>query len=281
MKSFEQLISSKSEYYIYTPSATAKKLFLYPIHIGYFYYEPYYYQKRDHFDSFLLMLITGGSCSVKVGGTFINARKGDLVLLDCYAPHQYRSNIGWQALWIHFDGTMARRFYDHILDLHGNIITPKDYQNMNFQFERLCSVFRNGVPIKESVLSKYITTILSDLLFTDSISYSRTSSEAIDETLSYISEHFKEDISLDSLAEMASLSQFYFTRLFAKETGMTPHQYLIATRISYAKYMLKSTSVSIKEIAFDSGFTSESGFCSTFKKWEHITPSQYRSSGDF
>ena len=81
---------------------------------------------------------------------------------------------------------------------------------------------------------------------------------------------------MEMLSEKACLSPFYFTRVFTKETGMTPYQYLLSTRISAAKFLLKSTSVSIKEIACRCGFTSSSGFCTAFKKWENLTPKEYR-----
>lgn len=58
---------------------------------------------------------------------------------------------------------------------------------------------------------------------------------------------------------------------------MTPHQYILAARINCAKFLLKTTNLSIKEVAFHSGFNDVSGFCTTFKKREHITPGEYRS----
>ena len=80
----------------------------------------------------------------------------------------------------------------------------------------------------------------------------------------------------DRLAKNANMSPFHFSRVFTAQTGFTPHQYLIATRINSAKFLLKLPDVPVKEIAFGSGFNSESSFCSTFRKWENMTPSEYR-----
>ncbi|MDD3363319.1 MAG: AraC family transcriptional regulator [Hespellia sp.] len=278
MISNEHYISPKSDYYVYTASSTAKNLFFYPVHLGNFYYEPGYFQHRDRFDSFLLMLVIRGCCDVTVGGQTITATEGTLVLLDCYAPHEYGSMIGWEAMWIHFDGPMARRYYEHIHSVYGTVIVPESFQNMRYLFDKICKLFRSGSSIREPILSKYISNILTEVLMIEPNASQHTTIDFMDTVITHITEHFKEAISLSDLAEMASLSPFYFTRLFTRETGMSPHQYLIATRMSYAKYMLKSTSLPIKEIAFDSGFSSESGFCSAFKKHEHITPSQYRNS---
>jgi len=59
---------------------------------------------------------------------------------------------------------------------------------------------------------------------------------------------------------------------------MTPHKYLISTRMANAKFLLKISQMSVKEIAIRSGFSDESGFCTAFKKQEGMTPKKYRSS---
>lgn len=280
----ERLVSSSSSYHVYTPSLIAKKLFFYPIVLGYFYYEAGYTLKRNRFDSFLLMFITKGSCEITIGGETTTASKGSIVLIDCYAPHQYGSSTSWEAAWIHFDGPLARSYYEHIHSLYGSIFYSTHNKEIYYAFEKILNIFESGESINESIISKYITNMLLDIIslntYSKSTIYSTStlSSSFIDKTLSYINEHFNEAISLKYLADMVSLSPFYFSHLFTKETGMSPHQYIITARISYSKYLLKSTSIPIKEIAFSCGFKSDSSFCNSFKKCENITPSQYRSS---
>lgn len=279
MHSYETHVSENSDYYIYTASATAKTLFFYPLHIGYFYYEAGYHLKRNSFDSFLIMLIKKGTCSIKIKNIAYIAKEGDIVLIDCYAPHEYGSDTIWEASWIHFDGPLARAYYEHISEASGNIIIPRDRQTVEHTLAKICNTFRPGSAIREASISKYITNILTELLLAGSrANNSGKLSTALESTISYINENFAEPLPLEKLAKKASLSPFYFSRKFAKETGMTPHQYIITTRLNSAKFLLKTTDISVKEIAFNSGFTSESSFCSTFKKWEHITPSEYRAS---
>lgn len=279
MHSYEAHVENRSDYYIYTASTSAKKLFFYPLHTGYFYYEPNYRLKRDSFDSFLILLVTKGSCEIRLNNTTSVVHKGDVVLLDCYSPHEYGSPDAWEASWLHFDGPLAREYYEHIVQASGNVIIPRSIQTVEHSLNKICGTFRSGAPLREASLSKYILHILTELLLAESKMKTASSphAAALENTIAYINEHFPEPLSLKDLAASASLSPFYFTRVFARETGMTPHQYLIATRLNSAKFLLKSTNISIKEIAFNSGFTSESSFCSTFKKWEHITPSEYRN----
>ena len=68
MISYETHILPNSDYYVYTPSTLAKKLFFYPICIGSFRYESGYRLARDSYDSFLMMYILKGTCFVTVDG---------------------------------------------------------------------------------------------------------------------------------------------------------------------------------------------------------------------
>ena len=86
MISYETHILPNSDYYVYTPSTLAKKLFFYPICIGSFRYESGYRLARDSYDSFLMMYILKGTCFVTIGSHTMQAMAGQLIFLDYYAP---------------------------------------------------------------------------------------------------------------------------------------------------------------------------------------------------
>lgn len=279
MRSKELKVSAASDYYLYTPSTLAKEIYFYPICTGYFYYEPDYYIKRNSYDSFLIMHIIKGECSGMANNQPFHATKNQFVLLNCYTPHEYGSTSCWEASWLHFDGPLAKTYYDLITNNYGNVLSSNNAHSIYQSLTTITNYFRESKPIRESLISTHITNILTELLNTPSVSPDvPVNSTIIEDTITYINEHFNEPINLDLLAAKATLSPFYFTRVFTTETGFTPHQYLIATRINAAKFLLKSSETSIKDIAFSCGFNSESGFCSTFKKWEQLTPSQYRDN---
>lgn len=277
MRSLEAKILPGSDYYVYAPSPLAARLYLYPTSVGYFYYDAGYRIRRNRFDSFLIMYIAKGSCQISIPEKSFTAKAGQFVLLDCYQPHSYGSPAPWDALWLHFDGRLARDFYEEIISSHGCVFSPDSPEKPIAQLQKIYHVFRNTSTILEGKLSNYITKLLNNFLFLPSEGRKNNPAGAsMADLISYINEHFQDDLSLDTLASKANMSLFHFTRTFSKETGITPHQYLIKTRLSAAKYLLKSTETSIKDIAFSTGFNSESSFCITFKKWEHVTPSQYR-----
>lgn len=275
MHSQEEKVSPRSDYYVYVPSTLARKLYLYPLHVGYFIYEPGYYIKRDRFDSFLIMYIVHGTVDIVAGDSMCRAREGEFVLLDCYRPHQYGSRDEWEASWLHFDGTLAREYYREITSQYGIVLSPENPKALSHIMNKICNLFRTSSPIIEHEISGHITDLLNSLL-APMARKSSSQPSAIVDSIAYINEHFQEQISLNHLAEMANLSLYHFTRSFAKETGFTPHQYLINARVAAAKFMLKSSEIPVKDIGYSAGFHSESSFCTTFKKWVGVTPTQYR-----
>ena len=178
-------------------------------------------------------------------------------------------------MWLHFNGPLAKTYYDFLSNEYGNVILPSDYFAIYQNLRELLTLFHSSDKLCESDISLKITQTLN-LLISPPVDNLCPNHAPVRDVILYINEHFAKPLTLEMLSEKACLSPFYFTRVFTKETGMTPYQYLLSTRISAAKFLLKSTSVSIKEIACRCGFTSSSGFCTAFKKWENLTPKEYR-----
>lgn len=279
MKSCEKYVSPESDYYIYTPSRSAQEMFLYPLQCGHFIYEPGYLLRRESYDSFLLMYVQKGRLTLELSGQTIQASEDHFILLDCYRPHAYFSETGWQCLWCHFDGPAADKLYAGIVSRLGNVFSVPDPHLAQGRLSAVYRAFASGAPIREPLLHKYLTDILTSFLLqpafgTDSGRYASMSEEII----AYIAEHFTEDISVEVLSARAGLSPCHFIRTFKKETGFTPHEYLAKTRILAAKYLLKNSRLSAKDICFRTGFSCESVFSSAFKRSTGMTPMQYRNS---
>jgi AraC-like DNA-binding protein len=85
------------------------------------------------------------------------------------------------------------------------------------------------------------------------------------------------DLSLSQVAGEVGLSRFHFIRVFRREIGITPYQYLIQQRIRLAVQLLLDTDKPITEIALEVGFEDLSGFISTFRRLVGQPPRQFRS----
>lgn len=279
LKSCEKNVNPESEYFVYSPSRLAEEMFFYPLQCGHFLYEAGYSLQRDSYDSFLLMYIQKGRLALHFQGKTSLLHAGQFLLLDCYKPHAYSSDTGWECLWCHFDGVLARPWYESIISRLGNIPILPDPSFASGKLSGLWDAFASGGPVREPLLSKYLADILTSfLLHTPSERGAIDHSGMAEDIISYVNEHFSEEITLDRLAQRAGLSQYHFIRAFKKETGFTPHEYILHVRISTAKYLLKNTRLSIKNVCFDTGFSSESVFCTAFKKQMGMTPGEYRFS---
>ncbi len=98
----------------------------------------------------------------------------------------------------------------------------------------------------------------------------------LQQAISYINEHLKENLSLKDIANVVGMSPFYFTNLFKQSTGKTAYQYVIYRRIELAKQLLHKQGLSIAEISEQVGFESHSHFTNVFRKHTSKTPKMYR-----
>ena len=92
----------------------------------------------------------------------------------------------------------------------------------------------------------------------------------------YIDSHFSRTITLEKLEKHSHISRFHLSHLFKKELGVAPINYLIDVRLRNACDLLKTTGMTITQIAQSSGFNSASYFTNKFKEVYQMTPTDYR-----
>jgi AraC family transcriptional regulator len=92
----------------------------------------------------------------------------------------------------------------------------------------------------------------------------------------WIDAHSHQTIDLEQAASQADLSSFHFLRLFSKVLGVTPHQYLIRSRLRHAAQLLIDDTRSITDIALDVGFGDLSNFVRTFGRAARVSPRAFR-----
>lgn len=96
------------------------------------------------------------------------------------------------------------------------------------------------------------------------------------EVLKYVNEHFLDKISSKSVSEMFNYNESYFCRKFKGVTGTTIMNYILVSRLDYAKKLLGESMEDISVVAAKSGFSDVAYFYRTFKKQYKFTPSEYR-----
>lgn len=94
--------------------------------------------------------------------------------------------------------------------------------------------------------------------------------------IDYIEEHLREEMDVDMLAKVATLSPFYFHRLFSKNVNKTVMEYIKSRRLTKAAREIKNSEITIKEIACNVGYKNYETFTRDFKREFSITPSDFK-----
>ena len=105
--------------------------------------------------------------------------------------------------------------------------------------------------------------------------------ERINLIFNYVKDHFKEQITLEEISDLANMKVPSFCRYFKKITNKTFTQFVNEYRITHSLKLLAEQPLSITEVCFESGFNNFSYFNKTFKEYIKKSPSQYRKEFNF
>uniref|UniRef100_UPI003FF02AC6 AraC family transcriptional regulator n=1 Tax=Eubacterium sp. TaxID=142586 RepID=UPI003FF02AC6 len=278
MKSTELGVLKKSEVYFSSPSQTAKKLYYYPISAGHFFCIKGYHLIRDNYNSLLITHIIDGTFTYIKDGKHITARAGDTVILDCYKPHEYYTNDSFESIWIHISGANSFELFEEVEKTDGNLIKCRDVNHVKKLLFRIYDSISGVNPPSELNISLDIYKIFAELLNPQSIKSKGESNYegSIQDVKNYIAENLNEKLTVQRLANESHMSTSHFSRVFKQQTGFSPYDYVLITRLNKAKYLLQKTEMSVSSIAYETGFNSESNFICFFTDNEGISPGKFR-----
>lgn len=100
----------------------------------------------------------------------------------------------------------------------------------------------------------------------------------IEKAIKYIRKEIFGNIDIDTLSQMCCMSKDHFIRLFKKEVGVTPINYINHKKIEQAQLMLLTKQSNVKEVAYRLSFSDDAYFSRLFKKITGMTPNKYRTS---
>ena len=100
----------------------------------------------------------------------------------------------------------------------------------------------------------------------------------IDAAIGYMERNYKQELSLEEVAEQVHLNPYYFSKVFKQQTGETFIDYITRIRIEHAKRWMNNKDISLKEICYLVGYNDPNYFSRVFKKVTGITPSEYRAT---
>ena len=155
-------------------------------------------------------------------------------------------------------------------------IVIKDTFELENKLQECITYYRFPTPYSDATTSGIIKEILC-YIAQHSLSPKNKSPEIVQKIMLYIQQHYDDrQLSNSEISRIFNYHSFYLNRLFKEHTGTTLHQAVILERIRIAKRLLRRTTLSIDDIADECGFADRAQFCTTFRKTEGITPTEYR-----
>lgn len=278
MKCNEKGVLKKSEVYFSSPSQTAKKIYFYPISAGHFFCVKDYHLVRKNYNSLLITHILDGTFTYIKDGKHTTAHKGDTVILDCYKPHEYYTNDSFESIWVHIAGANSYELFEEIERSDGNLIKCKDIQHVEKLLFRIFNGIKSDNPPTELNISLDIYKLFAELLNPQSAKSKGENSyeDCVQIVKEYISENLNENLTVGKLAEIVNMSSSHFSRIFKRQTGFSPYDYILISRLNRAKYLLQVSDMTVASIAYETGFNSESNFIFFFTENAGISPGKFR-----
>ncbi|MCZ8510955.1 AraC family transcriptional regulator [Paenibacillus filicis] len=261
---------------------------------GWYICGPQYDIRRGagNISDFQLKYIVKGSGFVTCNQVTYKVKQGQIFLLDLNSEHRYFSdpNDPWELLWVHFGGMQAPYYYEFLsADRCPIYETASSNAAFHTWFREIVNLVKNRTAHFEVRVSTIIHQILCEMSLiqrneTENITDITRGKEYRTEIwkgINFIEKHYNKQVTLEQTAKEAIISQYHFARLFKLHTGYSFSEYLIKYRLTQAKRMLMNTDYPISEIAKQTGFTDSSYFSKLFKRYENMSPKQYRMWGEY
>lgn len=265
---------------ILTPSSTAKKLFFYIQEVGYFKTSYPYFSERKNLDSFLIIFTISGKGYLKYNGQEYTLTKGQCFFIHCEKHHVYYAGKkeDWEFLWVHFNGSNSLGYYKEFTRNGFRVIQCQDSFLWERTIWRMIALYRLKNLTTETITSNLINVLLTELLVETATNSADTFliPDYVRTIVKDIDKNYKQNLPLSHFEKLCHRSRYHISREFKKYIGITINEYIITTRISHAKDLLKYSDLSVSEIAFEIGTNNITHFINLFKARENITPLTYR-----
>ncbi len=118
----------------------------------------------------------------------------------------------------------------------------------------------------------------ANVIFREQRAYGRLSPTQCRQITQYVEENIEHNITLEDLAKLTQLPVFSLIRKFQTEFHCPPHAYVMGQRLEHAKRMLVRSTIPLKVVAANCGFSDQSHMTRYFRRFLNMTPSEYRLS---
>ena len=275
------------------------ELHIFTLNVGYAYHNADWNWQNVRSPFARLYYVTEGEAQIDIDGVVYTLRPEHLYFIPAFTKHtnictgvfahyylhiyeeaatsmldewQYPVELPAMPTDLHLFKRMCELFPDRALPASN----PTTYDNHQTLAQNLQSNLMR--PLGEKMESRGIVLLLMSRFISVATPKSNVKDDRISNAINYIREHLGSRIEVGELADMSCMSKDHFTRMFRRETGETPNQYIILRKMEKAELLIVTTDMSVKSVANALGYDDSSYFNRLFRKQTGVTPQQYRES---
>ncbi len=261
------------------------------------------YRDPEHRNYFEIIFIEEGKGKHYINEFIVSYEKGDIFLVAPEDKHHFeidqetffcyfqftellfssKMNLPDRSYWLH----RIERIIHHPNLLPGDIIKEEHDRNLIWHIHNVINQeYVNEKEFYKHNISNMVSTTLSVIARNITRDFEIVTEKSnkdvpttIDQILSYIRQHVYETdlMKVSSLASYFNMTNSALSLYFKKKTGESIHHYILMYKLHLIKYRLKNTDFTVSEIAYQLGFTDESHLTRIFKKYNEMTPKQYKT----
>jgi AraC-like DNA-binding protein len=237
-------------------------------------------------DMISFFFVEKNSCWVVINGRKLTLNTGDLLVVSgadefTYGHDSAKPHVSLSASFALQQGSVANTLLQRKFERRYTWHDPAEYV---VEFEKVLSALGSTLPYRDleiaGALLKWLSYVLSHLrpAFDGSFATERNVVDKILTAEAWANARLKEVITLDQWARAVSLNPVYFGRIFKRETGLKPMEWLNQRRLQMACQYLSGTRKSVAEIADACGFDNQFYFSRVFRRHFGQPPLQYRKA---
>lgn len=195
-------------------------------------------------------------------------------LVICAKPGQIRhTRMPFKCFYIHMlvhEGLL----YETLINMP-NFIENANTDRIRRIFEKICECHVSERAENELLRQSLILELVYAIHSPTQTRELKSNNQAVEKAITYIKNNLTSELSLEKVASEVKFAPSYFHKLFKASTGKPLHQYIEDLRIRQATNLLITTEMTLTEIAYECGFSSQSYFSFAFKRHTGMTPRAY------
>uniref|UniRef100_UPI00405714F2 AraC family transcriptional regulator n=1 Tax=Acetatifactor sp. TaxID=1872090 RepID=UPI00405714F2 len=280
---FSEASMTKSERSLHTPGSFAKQNLLYVQEVGRLQSLTPHRCIRENIDSFLFLIVLEGKGSLDIEGKHYDFAKGDCALIDCMKHYEHISDEqdAWKLAWVHFNGHMARAYYDLFCKYHNSdVFRVSDIELWNTIIGELLEKQNDKSLIAELTCGEKLLQLLNaviECVAGSAVVEGESKRQLANEIREYLNDKYAESQVLTQAEDMFGQKVVDLNPIFSKYFGISIEEYITNRRLNAAKELLRFTIKPIEEVAEESGIGSLIVMQQLFREQEGLSAEEYRA----